>query len=178
MRPVVRKKICMVGSYGVGKTSLVRRFVESIFDDRYLTNIGVKIDKKQIAADDCDITLVIWDLAGEDEITKLRLSHLRGAAGYILVADGCRPATLQKAKELQQRVRDHLGDVPFLLALNKSDLVDNWQVPPSELDRLRTRGWDCYQTSAKTGDATENLFQTLAFKMLNKSCNDGSGFRW
>lgn len=162
----VQKKICMVGSYGVGKTSLVRRFVESLFDDRYLTNIGVKIDKKKIATKEHDLTLVIWDLAGEDEITKLRLSHLRGAAGYILVADGCRPGSLEKAEELHLRVRASLGEVPFILALNKMDLLDKWRVPATELDRLRSLGWDCFQTSAKTGDAVEGMFQTLANKML------------
>jgi small GTP-binding protein len=169
MATMLRKKICMVGSYGVGKTSLVRRFVDSIFDERYLTTIGVKIDKKEIAAEGHDLTLVIWDLAGEDEITKLRLSHLRGAAGYILVADGCRPSTLEKAEELHRRVRDTLGDVPFIFALNKADLLANRQVPASELDRLRALGWECYETSAKTADAVENLFQTLACKMLNQA---------
>jgi small GTP-binding protein len=169
MAVLLRKKICMIGSYGVGKTSLVRRFVESLFDDRYLTNIGVKIDKKQISAKDADVTLVIWDLAGEDEITTLRLSHLRGAAGYILVADGCRPDSLEKAQELQQRVRGTLGDVPFMLALNKVDLLENWRVPAAELDRLRALGWDCCQTSAKTADAVDELFHTLACKMLNNS---------
>src|SRR5579883_685521 len=125
---VLQKKVCMVGAYGVGKTSLVRRYVESIFSDRYLTNIGVKIDKKLVKVDGQQVNLVLWDLAGEDEISKLRLSHLRGASGYILVIDGCRRSTLDTALDLQQRVADSLGDVPFVVALNKVDLRPEWEL--------------------------------------------------
>src|SRR6478736_3867693 len=79
---MIRKKICMVGLYGVGKTSLVKRYVESIFDERYHTTIGVKIDKKDVVVDGRDVSLAIWDMAGEDEIAQVKLSHLRGASGY------------------------------------------------------------------------------------------------
>ena len=78
---IEKKKICMVGACGVGKTSLVRRFVESIFDESYQTTIGVKIDKKLLELDGREVTLVIWDLAGEDEFAQVREAHLRGAAG-------------------------------------------------------------------------------------------------
>ena len=87
---MLKKKICMVGQFGVGKTSLVRRFVHSIFDDRYLTTIGVKIDRKDVSIDGQALTLMLWDMAGEDDLAELNVSHLRGASGYILVADGCR----------------------------------------------------------------------------------------
>jgi small GTP-binding protein len=168
MPAALHQKICMVGSYGVGKTSLVRRFVESIFDERYLTNIGVKIDKKEVALRDTLLTMVIWDLAGEDEMTQVRPSHLRGAAGYILVADGCRPASLDKAADLHHQLQETLPDVPFVLALNKVDLIENWAVPPQRQDELRNRGWDIFETSAKTGSGVENVFQTLANKMLSR----------
>jgi len=80
----------MVGQFGVGKTSLVRRFVDSIFDERYLSTIGVKIDRKDVTIGSASVTLMLWDLAGEDDLAQLKVSHLRGASGYILVADGCR----------------------------------------------------------------------------------------
>src|SRR4029453_515125 len=96
MESMIQKKICMIGAYAVGKTSLVTRFVESIFSTKYLTTVGVKINKKTITLDGKEITLILWDLHGEDEFQKLRLSYLRGSSGYILVADGTRRDTLEK----------------------------------------------------------------------------------
>ena len=97
MSGTLQKKICMVGAFSVGKTSLVKRYVESVFSESYLTTVGVKIDKKTVIAADRTVNLILWDLAGEDDISSLRMSYLRGAAGYVLVADGTRPATLGMA---------------------------------------------------------------------------------
>ena len=117
---MLKKKICMVGQFGVGKTSLVRRFVDSIFDERYLTTLGVKIDRKDVTLDDKSLTLMLWDLAGEDELAQLNMSHLRGASGYILVADGSRAATLAKAVELQQRITGNAGAIAVRFGFEQS----------------------------------------------------------
>jgi len=101
---MIQKKICMVGSFGVGKTSLVARYVKSIFSDKYLTTLGVKIDKKSLSVDGEEVNLMLWDLAGEDALTVIKPMQLRGASGYILVADGCRASTLDAAIDLQSRV--------------------------------------------------------------------------
>ena len=85
---MIQKKICMIGSFGVGKTSLVARFVRSIFSEKYQTTVGVKIDKKVVEVGGQQVTLVLWDIAGEDALTTVRVSQLRGASGYILVVDG------------------------------------------------------------------------------------------
>jgi len=164
----LQKKICMAGSFAVGKTSLVRRYVESIFDERYQTTIGVKIDKKQVMVDGQSVTLVLWDLAGEDELAQLRPSHLRGASGFILVADGCRSNTLDKAVSLQERITAETGDIPFLLAVNKADLQGNWQIKDEAIARLAGMGWTCLKTSARDGHGVENLFSGLARKMLER----------
>ena len=66
----VQKKVCMLGDFAVGKTSTVQRFVEGIFDDRYLSTIGVKINRKQLTVDDYVATLLIWDLAGGDDFVS------------------------------------------------------------------------------------------------------------
>jgi len=162
----IQKKICMVGAFAVGKTSLVKRFVESIFDERYHTTIGVKIDRKYLTVKGRDVNLVLWDLAGDDELAQLRMSHVRGASGYILVADGSRPATLDKAIELQSRVESALGDVPFVLALNKADLVHEWRIDAGAVAALERSGWTIFNTSAKVGSGVESLFEALAAKML------------
>ncbi len=59
----------MLGGFGVGKTSLVRRYVQSIFSDTYLTTVGVKIEKKMVNVGAADVALILWDIAGEDEVT-------------------------------------------------------------------------------------------------------------
>ena len=104
MIDTVQRKICMLGGFSVGKTSLVKRYVESIFSESYLTTVGVKIDKKVEQLPDRVVSLVLWDLAGEDDIGSLRMSYLRGSAGYVLVADGTRRSTLQVALWLRERV--------------------------------------------------------------------------
>ncbi len=162
----LKKKICMVGQYGVGKTSLVRRFVESMFDERYLTTIGVKIDRKDVVVGDASMTLMLWDLAGEDDLAQLKVSHLRGASGYILVADGCRAASLAKAVELQQRIAEQLGPLPFVLVINKADLRDRWEVKDSAIAET---GWPTFESSAKTGAGVEEMFLALAAKLLSAS---------
>jgi small GTP-binding protein len=165
-RAVIRKKICMVGLYGVGKTSLVRRYVESMFDEKYHTTIGVKIDKKDVLVGGTQVNLVIWDMAGEDEIAQAKLSHLRGAAGYIVVADGLRKASLAKAREMKERIDGSIGVLPFLLVVNKADLRDQWEIGPDDIAGCEKDGWECCITSARTGELVEQVFQRLAARMM------------
>lgn len=157
----------MVGAFGVGKTSLVSRFVKSIFSDKYLTTLGVKIDKKAISVGGQELTLVLWDLAGEDALTQVKSTQLRGSSGYILVVDGCRASTLQTAIDLQSRAEAELGKIPFTCVVNKADLRQSWEVHEDALDRLSAMGWPVLLTSAKSGDGVEELFQGLAARMLH-----------
>src|ERR1044072_3501468 len=122
-RNIVQKKICMLGTFAVGKTSLVRRFVQSIYSDKYHTTVGVKIDKKLVDLDEAQkMMMMLWDFEGAEQAHELRKSYLRGASGYLLVADGTRKETLYKALEIQARAADTIGPVPFLLLINKADL--------------------------------------------------------
>jgi hypothetical protein len=163
---MIQKKICMIGSFAVGKTSLVKRFVESIFSDKYLTTVGVKIDKKVLEVDGRQTMLMLWDLEGQDNFAMLKLSYLRGAAGYLLVADGTRAETLKTAAELQGKVESSVGKVPFLLLVNKSDLAEQWEAVDEDLDKLAGDGWTVLKTSAKTGENVEEAFTDLARRML------------
>ncbi|CAN5444830.1 MAG: Rab family GTPase [Pyrinomonadaceae bacterium] len=163
---MIQKKICMLGTFAVGKTSLVRRFVESIYSDKYHTTVGVKIDKKTVNVGDEEVMLLLWDIQGEEKAQDLRKSYLRGAAGYLLVADGTRRDTLYTALTLQTRAQETVGVVPFILLINKSDLADEWQLEDRELDALTARGWQVIKTSAKSGASVEEAFLSLARKML------------
>ena len=162
---MLQKKICMLGGFGVGKTSLVSRFVSSMFSDKYLTTVGVKIDKKTVSLASQDMTLMLWDIYGEDEFQTVRESYLRGASGYLLVADGTRHATLETAAALQRKAESVVGPVPFLLLLNKADLDREWQVDERALVKLVEQGWRVMKTSAKTGADVDHAFMTLAMAM-------------
>ena len=163
---MMQKKICMLGASAVGKTSLVARFVKSVFSEKYHTTVGVKVDKKVIAAGGEEMTLLLWDLYGEDEFQKLQQSYLRGSAGYVLAVDGTRRETLDRAVVLQSRAEEIVGKVPFVLVINKSDLVDKWEVDDAALAELAQRGWPAFKTSAKTGEGVEEMFLALTRRML------------
>jgi len=162
---MLQKKICLLGAFGVGKTSLVRRYVDTIFSDTYLTTVGVKIDKKVVTAGAEEVALILWDIAGEDEVAAVRVTYLRGAAGYLLVVDGTRPETLDTAESIQRRIVAELGQVPFFVLLNKSDLQEDWALPPARIEALEASGWIFQRTSAKTGVGVEEAFQQLAARV-------------
>lgn len=163
---MLQKKVCMVGSFATGKTSLIARFVHSIFSEKYQTTVGVKIDKKTVNYNDKELNLILWDLYGEDEFQKVRMSYLRGSSAYLLVVDGTRRSTLEKAFNLQIKVEETIGKVPFILIMNKSDLSDEWEIDIDEINDLTQRGWSIVKTSAKTGRGVEEVFQTITKKML------------
>ncbi len=158
----------MLGSFSVGKSSLVRRYVQSIFEEKYLTTVGVKIDKKTVRVDGDDVLIMLWDIYGEDDFQKLRMNFLRGASGYLLVADGTRRATLDKALELNERVQAGPDAAPVVLVVNKVDLAPDWEVTGELLDELRTKGWQPLKSSAKTGESVEDAFLALARMTLGK----------
>ena len=163
----------MLGGFAVGKTSLVRRFVTNVFSDHYQTTIGVTVEKKSVTVDNQDVTLMLWDLYGEDEFQHVRESYLRGSAGYILVMDGTRRATLDTALKLQKTAARTVGTVPFALIINKADLRSEWEIDEGEIQQLRERGWTVMFGSAKLGQGVEEVFMAVAAKMLNVSPSAG-----
>jgi small GTP-binding protein len=162
---MIQKKICMLGSFAVGKTSLVRRYVESIFSEQYHTTVGVKIDKKVVQLNGSEVHLVLWDLYGDDDYQKMRWSYFKGAAGYLLVADGTRRGTIEKALLLEEHARQEAGAIPFLFLLNKCDLVEDWDFDPDTEAQLASKNWTILRSSAKTGQGVDEAFLKLAEKI-------------
>jgi small GTP-binding protein len=165
-RVITQKKICMLGAYATGKTSLVSRYVRSVFSEKYFTTVGVKVDKHEVAVEGKELCLILWDLHGEDEFQRVRRSYLRGSAGYLLVVDGTRSATLDTAIALHKENADVLGRVPFVVALNKADLKEQWELERESLEELSSLGCDVIATSAKTGAGVEDAFLALSRQIL------------
>ena len=163
---MIQKKICMLGATSVGKTSLVRQFVQSIFSDKYHSTIGVKIDKKIVSVNEDKVLLMLWDIQGEDEEYKIRPSFLRGASGFILVVDLTRHETLVTAFSIMKMIGRDVGDLPFLVLFNKDDLKDNAEIEKSEIESVIEHKDRILRTSAKTGKNVEKAFGRLAAEVL------------
>jgi small GTP-binding protein len=166
---MIQKKICMLGSFAVGKTSLVSRYVTSMFSDKYLSTVGVKVDKKPVTVGGIEVTLLLWDLYGEDGFQTVQKSYLRGASGYLLVVDGTRYDTFAAVRDLQKMAAGVVGDVPFVLALNKADLAAEWQIDDRALFDVAEAGWPVIRTSAKTGLGVEEAFARITRAMLEQT---------
>ena len=163
---VIQKKVCMLGGFAVGKTSLVKRFVTGQFSEKYHTTVGVKIDQKSLCVDDTDVLVVLWDVYGEDDFQKVRASYLQGSAGYLLVVDGTRIETVEVARQLHKLAVQSMGPVPYVLVINKHDLRESWQVDPEMYEDLASNACLVLQSSAKTGEGVELTFAELAKQLL------------
>ncbi|MBT8086895.1 MAG: GTP-binding protein [Gammaproteobacteria bacterium] len=162
-------KVCVVGDFAVGKTSVVERFVSNHFSEKYLSTVGVKIDTKEIEHSDREIShkLVIWDVAGSSVFGEKEYAYLRGASGYIYVADGTRPLTLVSAETIRNQILARFSAAPAVLLVNKRDLVSDWEVSDAEFDALAKHYDEAYRTSAKTGDEVETAIVRLAERIVD-----------
>ena len=164
----------MVGDFGVGKTSLIRQFVDRQFSDQYLSTVGVKISRKaiEVLKPESESTqilqLLIWDLEGNTKFKAITPSHLQGAAGVIIVGDVTRSETLDHLSEHIQTFLAVNSQGVIMLALNKSDLIQE-----EDLETLLKRQYGdqsnllgIYPTSAKTGDNVEKIFASLSQKLV------------
>lgn len=156
----VSRKIVVLGHFGVGKTSLIRRFVLDSFSDNYKVSIGVHISKKpvEISPDDT-LSLIIWDLEGTDDIQTIRDSYLLGTHGILYIFDVTRPSTFQNLNQDVPFLEEKMPNIPILVIGNKVDLV-----VPNELEPLLKNNDITYSylASAKTGGMVNEVFRELA----------------
>ena len=160
---MISKKVAMLGMWGVGKTSLVQQFVNSIYDEKYLSTLGVKVDKKVVDVEATDVNMMLWDIAGAEDHFSVPLHYIKGSAGYLLVMDGTRKESLEVGMDLVNVVSDGVGDVPFVPVVNKCDL--DWEMTDDDISAaFGDVVW--FKSSAKTGENVDLAFETLAAKML------------
>jgi small GTP-binding protein len=168
---MIQKKICLLGASAVGKTSLVKQYVEGIFSEKYLTSIGVKIDKKQIEITKQDavkhetvnttVQFMIWDIEGIDRYSGFHAKYLRGASAFIIVTDQTRSQSLVEGLDILKMIKE-VTDIPGILAINKSDLPASWHWSETELKEIKQNFSQSFNTSAKSGDGVEAMFSHLA----------------
>ena len=169
---MIVRKVCLMGAFAVGKTSLVRRFVHQVFNKTYKTTLGVSIENKMVDLSGEMIKMVIWDFEGQHpansesiEYSSRMRSYVKGAAGILLVADGTRPWTLESAVEMHAKYLDSNPGTPYILLVNKSDLVDQWQVGNERLEMLKS-SFRYYETSAQSGKNVDLAFRELAGELV------------
>ncbi|MFN4256975.1 MAG: Rab family GTPase [Saprospiraceae bacterium] len=160
---MIGKKIILTGSFGVGKTSLFNRFINNQFDDRYLTTIGVKVNKKSVLVGEQEVSLLLWDVAGEITQDKVPTSYFLGAAGVLYVFDLSRPITYQNIATDLEYLQSLLPYAVVRIVGNKKDLLTEAQI--AEAAAKMSPPWDAL-TSAKTGENVEQLFQQLAADLI------------
>ncbi len=159
----ITKKIVLLGHFGVGKTSLVRQFIDKEFNPEYMVTIGLQVKKKELMIDNTTVSLIIWDIEGNTSVTKTRNSYLLGSSGFIYVADLSRPETFENINSEVAILQKQFPDIPVFTVGNKTDLT-NKDVLQQFLDKKNIT-FDS-TTSAKTGENVESLFITLAKSLL------------
>lgn len=159
---VKARKICLLGDFAVGKTSLVMQFLHQSFSDRYLTTVGVKVDTRQLATSHGEVKLVVWDLAGAAQLNAAGRAYLQGAAGLLMVCDGTRRETLVSVLALRDQARQLQGVLPALLLVNKSDLEDRQELDDAALASVAGQFDGVLRTSARSGANVESAFRDLA----------------
>lgn len=168
---ILKRKICLIGFYGSGKSSLVNRFVNHKFDDSYKSSIGVTMSHKTVSLNNkkqSKLNLLIWDLEGEGQSTDVPLEYFQGASGAIIVADLKRNETIVAIPKLIEKFKSIAPDAKIILAGNKVDLcengyegIENFKKEIEELD------YKYFLTSAKTDENVEKCFSTLAELMVD-----------
>ena len=164
---MLEKKVCMLGDYGVGKRSLTSRFEDPHAGEKYLRSICVRICKRMFEVDGRSFKMVVWDITDDDHFRTM-ISLLRGMQGYLLVADGTRPATLDRVRVIFERIwaLEAYREIPFLLLLNKCDLTAQWKIDPSFVRMLANKAWPVEVVSAKENKGVDEAFLRLAREML------------
>lgn len=162
------KKVVLLGEPSVGKTSVMRRFVENSFDEAYLSTIGSNVNKKTVTLYDDNggyksVRMMIWDIAGDKACDSLKRAYFRGAHAGIIVCDITSERTFHAIPRWIESIIEVVGKVPIIIIGNKCDLEEFRTVEYDDLIEMADRyGFKVFQTSARTGENVEMVFHLIA----------------
>lgn len=165
-------KVCLIGDFAVGKTSLIRRFTESRFSESYLSTIGIRVSRKTLRLSDeypTTLTMLIWDTAGSEPFTTVVRSYYRGSRGAALVCDVTRPETIASLLRYADEFHTVNPDVPLIVMANKIDLRSERAVSDAQLNEIAAAlDAQLFFTSARTGEGVEEAFLALGQAIIGK----------
>ncbi len=176
---MLKAKICLLGEAAVGKTSLVRRYVEDSFDDRYISTLGSKVSLKKLwltsrsdPSKTIEVQLSLWDLIGERSyLDTLHQEYLKGAQGIIAVCDVTRYSTFEALDQWLTAAFRVAGQIPLALVVNKVDLKGEIMCLYDEhepQEKAERYGGFALWSSAKTGDNVNPIFGQLALAVTRR----------
>lgn len=162
----LKRKVCLLGAPGVGKSSLVRRFVEDSFDQAQDPSIAMSIFSGTVELGDVALEMMLWDPAGAESGGQYNRSFISGASGLIFVVDATQPQTLDHLLQAQSKERGFIGSRPAILVVNKVDRTSDFALSKAQIDAASKLDWRLVQASAKTGSNVGEVFTKLAELML------------
>ena len=160
---MISKKVLLVGNFGVGKTSLIRRFVLNEFSEDYISTIGVRVSKKEVAYNNQQIKLLIWDVAGTNANEKIPKAYFLGASAAMFVFDVSREETYLTIDENLNMVKELSGLENITIVGNKKDLLSEEELQ-NVIDKVSVE-IDLI-TSAKEDENVEDAFMQLTAQSL------------
>ncbi|NCT09461.1 MAG: GTP-binding protein [Flavobacteriia bacterium] len=160
---MIAKKVLLVGSFGVGKTSLIRRFVLNEFSEDYISTIGVRVSAKIMKIQEEEVKLLIWDIAGTYGEEKIPKSYFLGASAAMFVFDVSREETYLDIKNQLDAVKSISGLKNIMLVGNKKDLISDEKL--AEIMKIIPISIDL-MTSAKEDENVEDAFIKLTLQSL------------
>ncbi len=161
-------KLIIAGDGGVGKTTLVDRYVNGQFHDNSRITLGVQFMVKRLNIDGNAIDLQIWDFGGEDRFRFILPAYCRGAHGAIFMYDITNPASLYHVDEWLSVLRSQGGKFPIVMGGTKGDLANSRKVQTEEAKSVASRSGilEAVEVSSKTGLNVDALFESLCLKMM------------
>lgn len=157
------RKVCLIGRFAVGKTSLIRQYIEQQFSEKYKTTVGVSISTKEVIIDkNHAISMILWDIAGFEKEDHYH-HYLRGTQGIIWVLDGTEPESF---KIFNQIHIPNIESIPTICLINKHDLTNDWALTDRDLSEIQKHVNYIKYSSAKTGENVEESFNHLASMLV------------